>query len=186
MKVLLMQSRPNEALCMGLRSRSACQRATTPGQALTTLAARRPSDEPDAGRAASVASPSPGVAARCQAAWLRSPMRGASCGRSCVSRALSRAYSWLSPQQRSHHGGYQTTLTQVVRGRALRSGFFSFRNLPAPEMVPPVPTPATRKSILPPVCALRPLAGSVLWLKRSRPADVLLVTAVSPHAGSCD
>lgn len=68
----------------------------------------------------------------------------------------------------------------------MRSGFFSFRNLPAPEMVPPVPTPATRKSILPPVCALRPLAGSVLWLKRSRPADVLLVTAVSPHAGSCD
>ena len=79
-----------------------------------------------------------------------------------MSRGLSRPHSWPSPSQRSQHGGYQTSPTQAVRGRTLRSGFFSFRNLPAPEIVPPVPTPATKKSILPPVCALRPLAGSVL------------------------
>lgn len=34
---------------------------------------------------------------------------------------------------------------------ALMLGFFSFRYRPVPEMVPPVPTPATRMSILPSV-----------------------------------
>ena len=32
-------------------------------------------------------------------------------------------------------------------------GFCSFKNLPAPEIVPPVPTPATKMSIFPLVCA---------------------------------
>ena len=35
----------------------------------------------------------------------------------------------------------------------LTAGFFSFRNLPVPVMVPPVPTPAKKKSTLPSVSA---------------------------------
>ena len=38
-------------------------------------------------------------------------------------------------------------------------GFFSLRYLPAPETVPPVPTPATKMSTFPPVCALRQDSG---------------------------
>jgi hypothetical protein len=33
------------------------------------------------------------------------------------------------------------------------AGFFSFRYLPTPLIVPPVPTPATKTSILPPVAS---------------------------------
>jgi hypothetical protein len=35
----------------------------------------------------------------------------------------------------------------------LIAGFFSLRYLAVPEMVPPVPTPATRMSTLPPVAS---------------------------------
>ncbi len=73
---------------MGLRSRSAWQRAATPGQGLATLAARPALDSSDGRRAASVARAWPGVVARCQAERLRSPMRSASFGRLCMRRTL--------------------------------------------------------------------------------------------------
>jgi len=123
---------------MGLRSRSACQRATTPGQALTTLAARRLSDDSDAGRAGP----------RLEVGVLL--LQELACARDGAARADA--------------GHQEVDLAARLRpappGRLSAS---SFRDWPAPERVPPVPTPATRKSILPPVCALRPLAGSVLW-----------------------
>ena len=71
--------------------------------------------------------------------------------------------------------------------KVFTSGFFSLRYLPAPEMVPPVPMPATMASTLPsvsfqissPVASwwISGLAGLSNWLARMAPGVSLTISA---------